>query len=189
MRRDQFTQILKFIRWDDNKIDKFDKAYKLRPFMNKLKKNFMKNFVPVQKIDFNESMIKYFVKHGYKQFIRGKPIRFGFIMEGHTYVSAIDKDHGIVFITFFFFQVPSRVSLTLAITSASASRSCATWNSCSTERIPVHSVMFLSQDWCFRPILRFYSIFLFISIFLHLIVIISSLSDCALRRISSLVIC
>lgn len=81
MRRDRFVQILRFIHCADNsKIDMSDKMYKLRPLMNKLKNNFQKNFVAVEQMDFDESMIKYFGRHGCKQCIRGKPIRFGFKM-------------------------------------------------------------------------------------------------------------
>lgn len=81
MRRDRFTQIMPFFHCNDNnKIDPFDKMYKLRPLMDMLKQNFIKNFVWEQDSDFDEAMIKYFGKHVCKQFIRDKPIRFGFKM-------------------------------------------------------------------------------------------------------------
>lgn len=57
-----------------------DKMYKLRPLINKLKINFQKNFVAVEQMDFDESIIKYFGRHGCKQCIRGKPIKFGIKM-------------------------------------------------------------------------------------------------------------
>lgn len=79
MRRNRFEEILKFLHCADNtKMDASDKMYKLRPFMNILKQNFLTNFVPVENLDYDESMVKYFGRHGCKQFIRGKPIRFGF---------------------------------------------------------------------------------------------------------------
>ncbi|KAK9745018.1 Transposase IS4 [Popillia japonica] len=79
MRRDRFKQILQFIHCADNtNIDKEDKLYKLRPFINLLQKKFKEQFVPVENLDFDEAMIKYYGKHGCKQFIKGKPIRFGF---------------------------------------------------------------------------------------------------------------
>nr|CAH7762079.1 unnamed protein product [Callosobruchus chinensis] len=81
MRRDRFIQIMKFIHCADNcTIDGSDKLYKLRPFMSKVKQNFLKHFIPVEHLNFDESMIKYYGRHGCKQFIRGKPIRFGFKM-------------------------------------------------------------------------------------------------------------
>lgn len=38
----------------------------------------MEHFVPVQDLNYDESMIEYFGRHGCKQCIRGKPIRFGY---------------------------------------------------------------------------------------------------------------
>lgn len=38
------------------------------------------SFVPVEVVDYDESLIKYYGKHGYKPSIRGNPIRFGFKM-------------------------------------------------------------------------------------------------------------
>lgn len=46
--------------------------------MNMLQKNFLEHFVPFQNLNYDESMVKYFGKHRCKQFIRGKPIRFGY---------------------------------------------------------------------------------------------------------------
>ncbi|KAI4455234.1 transposase is4 [Holotrichia oblita] len=79
MRRDRFIQIMRFIHCaDNNKIDKKDKLWKLRPLLDKIQINFVKHFVPQRHIDYDESMIKYYGRHGCKQFIRGKPIRFGY---------------------------------------------------------------------------------------------------------------
>lgn len=81
MRRDRFLQIMKFIHLADNtKMVENDKAWKLRPFMEKIREKCLKNFVPHQNLNYDESMVKYFGKHGCKQFIRGKPIRFGYKM-------------------------------------------------------------------------------------------------------------
>lgn len=52
--------------------------WKLRPLMDKLRANFIKNFVPEQHLNFDESIVKYFGRHPSKLFIRGKPIRFGY---------------------------------------------------------------------------------------------------------------
>lgn len=48
--------------------------------MDMLKQRFIENWIPEQHLDFDESMIKYFGRHSCKQFIRGKPIRFGYKM-------------------------------------------------------------------------------------------------------------
>lgn len=79
MRRDRFIEIMKYIHCaDNNEISQTDKMWKLRPLVDKLKGNFLKYFVPTEHINFDESMVKYFGKHSCKQFIRGKPIRFGY---------------------------------------------------------------------------------------------------------------
>lgn len=81
MRRDRFFQIIKFIHCvDNNEINTGDKVWKLRNLMKKLQTHRIDNFVPVQNINYDESMIKYFGRHSCKQFIRGKPIRFGYKM-------------------------------------------------------------------------------------------------------------
>lgn len=79
MRRDRFLQICRFLHCADNtKINQTDKAWKIRPLMEMLKERCIKNFVPEQNLSYDESMVKYFGKHSCKQFIKGKPIRFGY---------------------------------------------------------------------------------------------------------------
>lgn len=79
IRRDRFLQICRVIHFsDNNKIDKNDKMYKLRPITDMLKKLFLKHFVPEENLAYDESMIRYFGHHGCKQFIKGKPVRFGY---------------------------------------------------------------------------------------------------------------
>lgn len=79
MRRDRFLQICRFLHCADNtKIDPSDKAWKIRPLMEMLKKRCIDHFVPEEHLAYDESMVKYFGRHGCKQFIRGKPIRFGY---------------------------------------------------------------------------------------------------------------
>lgn len=79
MRRERFSTIMRFIHFADNNfVPQGDKMWKLRPLITKVKRNFMRYFEPSQNLSFDESMIKYCGKHGCKQFIRGKPIRFGF---------------------------------------------------------------------------------------------------------------
>jgi hypothetical protein len=49
-----------------------------RPITDALKVKFLEHFVPEQNLSYDESMIKYYGRHGCKQFIRGKPVRFGY---------------------------------------------------------------------------------------------------------------
>lgn len=79
MRRGRFMQICRFLHFTNNtKPSQQDKAWKLRPIMKMLKDRCIRNFQPEENLAYDESMIKYFGKHGCKQFIRAKPIRFGF---------------------------------------------------------------------------------------------------------------
>ena len=79
MRRDRFAQLMRFLHFADNtKPDLMDKMWKLRPLVNILKSSFLKNFRPTQQLAYDESMVAYFGRHGCKQFIREKPIRFGY---------------------------------------------------------------------------------------------------------------
>ncbi|KAK9696562.1 Transposase IS4 [Popillia japonica] len=79
-RRDRFRQILRYLHCTDNtKSNESDKLWKLRR-MDMIKEKFLQNWVSEQNLDVDESMIKYFERHSCKQFIRGKPIRFGYKM-------------------------------------------------------------------------------------------------------------
>ncbi|KAB0803734.1 hypothetical protein PPYR_00704 [Photinus pyralis] len=81
MRRDRFLQICRFIHCADNNLpDMSDKMWKLRPLMDKIKAKCLSNFQPEENLNYDECMIKYYGRHGCKQFIRGKPIRFGYKM-------------------------------------------------------------------------------------------------------------
>lgn len=81
MRRNRFEQVLQFLHLaDNNSPDQMDKAWKVRPLMDKMKAQFLEHFTPEEEINYDESMVKYFGRHSCKQFIRGKPIRFGYKM-------------------------------------------------------------------------------------------------------------
>lgn len=81
MRKNRFEHIMQFLHLADNNLpDLNDKAWKIRLLMDKLKKKFLEHFVPEEHINYHESIVKYFGRHSCKQFIRGKPIRFGYKM-------------------------------------------------------------------------------------------------------------
>ena len=67
MRRDRFFTIMRFFLCADNTDPQLDdKLWKLRPLIKMLQKNFRKYFVPLRKLNFDESMIEYYGKHGCK---------------------------------------------------------------------------------------------------------------------------
>lgn len=61
-----------------NANDSGDKFWKLRPLLDYFNENFMKFGLDSSTYSVDEAMIPYFGRHGCKQFIRGKPVRFGF---------------------------------------------------------------------------------------------------------------
>ena len=80
IRRDRFLNILHNLHFQDNTITTNDRAVKLRPLMDDLQKKFKKHGGFPEYLAVDESMIPYFGKHYAKQFISGKPIRFGYKM-------------------------------------------------------------------------------------------------------------
>lgn len=81
MRRNRFEEILRNLHFEPNvraPNDNTDKLWKLRPILDHIKAKTLENFHPEQNLSFDESMIAYFGRHGCKQFIKGKPLRFGY---------------------------------------------------------------------------------------------------------------
>ena len=78
MRRDRFDIIKKCLHFNTSDINTSDKYTKLWPLIHHLQKKFMLHFVPTNTISHDEAMVEYFGKHGCKQVIRNKPVRFGY---------------------------------------------------------------------------------------------------------------
>lgn len=79
MRRDRFLDILRILHFEPNvrvPNNNTDKLWKLRPITDHIKAKTLENFHPDQNLAFDESVIAYYGKHGCKQFIKGKPLRF-----------------------------------------------------------------------------------------------------------------
>lgn len=75
----RFEEILRFLHFADNKnLPAGDKMAKIRRLYTMMNERFLMFWPPEQDLDVDESMIPYYGKHSAKQFIRGKPIRFGF---------------------------------------------------------------------------------------------------------------
>ena len=81
MSRNQFTAIMSNIHFaSNNSLDVNDKFAKVRPLLDYLNASCLANFIPEQTLSVDESMIPYFGHHGAKQYIHGKPIKFGYKM-------------------------------------------------------------------------------------------------------------
>lgn len=81
MSRNRFDEMMRYFHVSDNTLlDATDKMSKVRPLLTYLNEKFLAYFriVQTQDLSIDESMVKYFGRHSCKQFIRGKPIRFGY---------------------------------------------------------------------------------------------------------------
>lgn len=77
--RNKFEFILSNIHCQDNNfLDPSDKFAKVRPLIAHLNKKFMENAYVEEEHSVDEAMIPYTGRHGCKQYIHGKPIRYGF---------------------------------------------------------------------------------------------------------------
>ena len=75
----RFEEILRNLHFADNKnLPTGDKMAKVRPLYSMSNERFLLFWPQEQDMNVDESMIPYYGKHSAKQFIRGKPIRFGF---------------------------------------------------------------------------------------------------------------
>ena len=79
MRRDKLEAIFaNFHLADNNCLDDRDRFAKVKPLIKLLNKKFQQYAPNEEFYSFDESMCEYYGRHGCKQFLRGKPIRFGF---------------------------------------------------------------------------------------------------------------
>jgi len=79
--RNRFRLVKKSIHFGskpDKEGETPDKYKKVRMIIKHMQEKFAEKFIPEQELSHDEAMIKYFGKHGLKQAIRNKPIRFGF---------------------------------------------------------------------------------------------------------------
>ena len=74
--RNRFDEIMQNLHLADNH-DKEDKFAKVRPLIDKLNEQCLANYLPEQSVSIDESMVPYFGRHGCKQYMRNKPVKFG----------------------------------------------------------------------------------------------------------------
>lgn len=79
MSRNKFEFILSNIHLQDNNVlDQNDKFSKVRPLITHLNKKFLEHAFLEQDHSIDEAMVPYTGRHGCKQYIHGKPIRYGY---------------------------------------------------------------------------------------------------------------
>ena len=80
-RRNRFEVLKAHAYFSDNtKLTKDDKFTKMCPQLTMLNERFLQYAILNERPCVDNSMILYFGRHGAKQFLRGKPIRFGYKM-------------------------------------------------------------------------------------------------------------
>ena len=78
MRRNRFEILKAYSHFSDNtKLTKNNKFTKMRPLLTMLNERFLQHAILDERLCIDESMISNFLRHGAKQFLRDKPIRFG----------------------------------------------------------------------------------------------------------------
>ena len=63
---------------DNNALDPSDKFAKVRSLFDAINKTCLINYLPSQYVSIDESIVPYFGRHGAKQYIDSKPIKFGY---------------------------------------------------------------------------------------------------------------
>ena len=80
MRRDRFID-MKYLHFNDNlQLDDTNKYSKICPLFSHLNKTVLEQFYQMKQkaLDADESMVPYYGKHGCKQFMKSKSIKFDF---------------------------------------------------------------------------------------------------------------
>ncbi|XP_050292970.1 piggyBac transposable element-derived protein 3-like [Anthonomus grandis grandis] len=105
MSRNRFQQIKQHLHLSDNSLlDKKDKFFKVRPFLDLLNKKNLQFGIFAFNLSIDEQMVPYFSRHPCKMFIKGKLVRFGFklwclcssngyLFYSLPYAGAQDKKH------------------------------------------------------------------------------------------------
>ena len=79
MIRNRFCEILQNLHFADNrKDDKTDKAFKMRPVIDQLNSKFSEVLSNNSEQSSDEHMVKFKGRSGMKQYIKSKPIKWGF---------------------------------------------------------------------------------------------------------------
>jgi len=79
MSRNRFDDLMRFLHVSDNaNLDSTDRFAKVRPLYTMLNERCLQFYPFEQHLSIDESMVPYFGRHPSKQFLRLKPVRFGY---------------------------------------------------------------------------------------------------------------
>ena len=75
----RFDEIMQNLHLADNSnLDKEDKFAKVRQLIDKLNEQCLARYLPEQSVSTDKSMVPYFGRHACKQYMRNKPVKFGY---------------------------------------------------------------------------------------------------------------
>ena len=79
MSRNKFDELMRYLHVSDNlHLDSADRFAKIRPLFTLLNERCLLFCPPEQYLSIDETMVPYFGRHTAKQFMRSKPVRFGY---------------------------------------------------------------------------------------------------------------
>ena len=79
MTRNRFRDILRYLHLaDNNAIDEDDRFFKVRQYLDIIREKCLKYYLNQNTLSVDETMVPYFGRHSLKQYIKGKPVKFGF---------------------------------------------------------------------------------------------------------------
>ena len=77
--RNRFLNVLQYLHLaDNNNPNTRDKSSKVNPFLRMMNKSCLENFIPEKNISIDESVVPYYRRHDYKQYIQNKPVKLGY---------------------------------------------------------------------------------------------------------------
>ena len=76
--RNRFLDVLQYLHLaDNNNLNPSDKFSKVNPLFKMINESCLQNFTPEKNVSIDESMVRYYGRHGCKQYIQNKPVKFG----------------------------------------------------------------------------------------------------------------
>ncbi|CAB4059182.1 unnamed protein product [Lepeophtheirus salmonis] len=77
--KNRLNDILKFLHFADNdELDPHDKFGSVNPLLKMVNENYANNIILEWNVSIDESMIPYYGRHGCKQYIQNKSVKFGY---------------------------------------------------------------------------------------------------------------
>ena len=77
--RNRFLDVLQYLHLaDDNNLNPSDKFSKVNPLFKMINESCLQNYIPEKNVSIVESMVPYHGRHGCKQYIQNKPVKFGY---------------------------------------------------------------------------------------------------------------